>query len=740
MIKREIKERIRSMEDLPTLPSVALKIMNTLLNEDPSIKDIAEVVETDHALTMKVLKVANSAFYGTPRSASTVKDAIASLGFGKLKSIVLSLSVMDTIETIAEESGLDAEEFWAHSLTCAVCAEELAEKLDRKFSEEVFVAGLLHDIGKLLLSRHAPSEFKRALEMARTQGIGGAEAERAILDVDHALVGKWVMDHWQFPIPLRESVWLHHNPPIEYMENDISCRMAAVICLADILTHTRTAGPIRNRGLAQGEEIQEKLGLSKEQVQEVVDALDDRVAQIIEALGREPVPQEGYFEILQQANAELGRTSLLLDHQREELRRKEAEKTMLYRLGSRLLRCSQPNEILEALGQEIVKSIGCQRITAHLQLEEGRTLVAEAYPAKDGRVLRKSRTVPAEECSSNAPEDLVEGGRTEIVVGGRSVGSISAWRSAEETASEGENEILGVVANLAALAIERTQIHLQSQDRAEMLATAHAELKRTHDDLREAQQRMVHLEALACLGEMVAVVAHDIRSPLAGIMGFASFLTRDLEHDPNSRKMVGKIISEVERLDLMITDLLVLAKPLKPEPQKMDIQLPVNSALSLIEAEMNGNRHAVHIETVFPKEPAELEADPRMLQEAFLNLFKNAIQAMPNGGELRVEAHLESISTMARNGDTPKAQQLRIRISDTGTGMTPEVKKKLFQPFVTTKEKGMGLGLTMVERIVEVHRGRIDVDSQPGRGTTFSIALPVSANGAPSAKNEEPSS
>ena len=114
--KQEIRELVRQMEDLPTLPSVAVSIMNILLDEASSAQDVADIVEVDPALTMKLLMVANSAFYGIAREVSTVRQAIVALGFSRMRSLILSLSVLDTVEAMAEESELDSSEFWTHSL------------------------------------------------------------------------------------------------------------------------------------------------------------------------------------------------------------------------------------------------------------------------------------------------------------------------------------------------------------------------------------------------------------------------------------------------------------------------------------------------------------------------------------------------------------------------------------------------------------------------------------------------
>ena len=318
--RQEIRELIRQMEDLPTLPSVAVKVMNTLLDEASSAQDVADIVEVDPALTMKVLMVANSAFYGIAREVSTVKRAIVGLGFSKMRSIILSLSVLDTVEAMVEESELDSSEFWTHSLKCAVGAQAIASKLGEEFSDEIFVAGLLHDIGKLVLSRQMPAAFKQAVEMAGKEGIRTVDAEEVMMHMDHAQVGACIMEQWEFPIPLRESVWQHHDPPLRHIDSDVSVRMGAIIYLVDILSDPGNMGLRTSEELARREEIREHFRLPETDLAEIAERLDEQVSEIARALRLETVPQETYFEILQRTNAELARMSLLLRESEERYR------------------------------------------------------------------------------------------------------------------------------------------------------------------------------------------------------------------------------------------------------------------------------------------------------------------------------------------------------------------------------------------------------------------------------------
>lgn len=212
--KRQNLRRItESIIGLPTLPTVVTRIISLVDNPQTPLAEIARVVSTDQALTAKILKLANSAFFGFRRRISTVNLAVVVLGFETVKSIGLSMSVLERFSRGIDLVHFDRQQFWEHSIGVAVTAGLLAGKLNyRARKAEAFSAGILHDIGKLVLSQYFHGDFTRTLELAHDNGLQIRVAEERMLGVTHAEVGGWLAEKWNLPQQLVEVIAYHHDP------------------------------------------------------------------------------------------------------------------------------------------------------------------------------------------------------------------------------------------------------------------------------------------------------------------------------------------------------------------------------------------------------------------------------------------------------------------------------------------------------------------------------------------------
>lgn len=265
--------------------------------------------------------------------------------------------------------------------------------------------------------------------------------------------------------------------------------------------------------------------------------------------------------------------------------------------------------------------------------------------------------------------------------------------------TDGDVRFLTMFANQAGLAIENSLLYSDVNE-------AHLELKETHE-------RLLQSEKLAALGEMSANVAHEIRNPLTSLGGFARRLYKRLEGQ-TERKYAEIIVKEVERLERLLTDVLILSKKSAGPFKSQNINKIIDSTLIQLTEELKGNR----IEVV--KELTEylpnLPCDSQQLKQVFINLFTNAIQAMQKGGILSVATYLITENETSYIG---------VSITDTGGGIPEKSLPNIFNPFFTTKDTGTGLGLSITHRIVGHHRGEIEVINRPGEGATFIVKLPI---------------
>lgn len=207
---RQITEKIIG---LPTLPTVVTQLISVVGDPASSARQIARLVSTDQALTAKILKVANSSFYGFSREIATVQLAIVVLGIEMVKNIGLSVAVLKRFSEGKEHRLFDRQRFWAHAIGCGVAARMLALKFkERRIADEAFVAGVLHDIGKLILIEYFYEEFSEALEKADAEGLSIVDAEEQVLGVSHADVGAWLAEKWNLPAHLVHAIAYHHRP------------------------------------------------------------------------------------------------------------------------------------------------------------------------------------------------------------------------------------------------------------------------------------------------------------------------------------------------------------------------------------------------------------------------------------------------------------------------------------------------------------------------------------------------
>jgi signal transduction histidine kinase len=224
---------------------------------------------------------------------------------------------------------------------------------------------------------------------------------------------------------------------------------------------------------------------------------------------------------------------------------------------------------------------------------------------------------------------------------------------------------------------------------------------------------------LAALGTMSAGLAHEIRNPLAGIKGAAQYL-QALDAEPEELEFLDVIVSETDRLNAVVSSFLDYARHFNLNREPCSLNDLVDQVLSLIHAE--GLPAGVELSTSMDPDLPELPVDGLKLRQVFLNLLRNALQALPDGGRVHVSSYLGRMKSTG-------LPAVVVAVSDDGGGVPAQNLEKLFVPFYTTKVKGTGLGLPICQRIVRAHLGELNVESQPGAGATFYVRIPTPASG-----------
>jgi signal transduction histidine kinase len=252
------------------------------------------------------------------------------------------------------------------------------------------------------------------------------------------------------------------------------------------------------------------------------------------------------------------------------------------------------------------------------------------------------------------------------------------------------------------------QLGRQFNEMIQQLAENRAEIERLH------HLEMARAEHLATIGELAAGLAHEIRNPLAGIAGVVEVMGRELPQESSSRAVLPEVQGEIHHIQTILNDLLAYARPRPPEFRPADLNATIEQAVFLARQQVRTKPIEISFEP--QGNLPEVVHDPVLIQQVVLNLVLNGIQAIPNQGKIEIIARREGEFAV-------------VRISDTGRGIASDSLSKIFKPFFTTRKEGTGLGLSLAKGIVESHKGKIEVRSEPGRGAQFEVWLPISRRG-----------
>ena len=253
----------------------------------------------------------------------------------------------------------------------------------------------------------------------------------------------------------------------------------------------------------------------------------------------------------------------------------------------------------------------------------------------------------------------------------------------------------------------------QLEETAKGLEESYRQLQSQSELIIRIEEQLRRAERLSALGELSAILAHEIRNPLASIRGTAEILMEADTSADSRGEFLGILVKESDRLNRVVEDFLRMARPEPITKRECDLNVELANMVTLLSTEARAHKVTLQL---FPTELPRFVGDGEKLRQAFLNLMLNGIQACGAGGRLEVTTRLDR-----------EAGCIEIRFADNGPGIAPESMAEIFEPFFTTKGSGTGLGLPITKKIIEGHGGTVEVESEPGAGALFKVRLPASA-------------
>ena len=257
--------------NLPTLSDMIQKVVSLVQDEKTTAKNLGDLISYDQAISSRLLKVANSAYYGLSREISTIQHAVVVLGFEQVKSLSLGIAVFDAMKGTNETTSIMQDEFWKHSVGCSLAARIICKKSGKLDAETAFTASLLHDIGKLVLANFFSKEYKVVMEKAKEDGRSIVSIEEETLGFTHADVGEWLCSRWKLPLSFASAIGYHHK--VKKVEQEY-IHITSVIHLADIVCRRADIGSSGNETIPPFQKAaREELCIDEKQIDQMITEL-----------------------------------------------------------------------------------------------------------------------------------------------------------------------------------------------------------------------------------------------------------------------------------------------------------------------------------------------------------------------------------------------------------------------------------------------------------------------------------
>jgi diguanylate cyclase (GGDEF)-like protein len=359
-MQQEVLDRVRASEDLPTLPGVAVEVLNLARRDDVSVGELAQVIYHDPALTAKILKVVNSSLFGIPKEIASLNQAVGMLGLRTIRVLALSFSLVDSLSDV-QVGDFDYERYWKRSLNQAIASRLIAMAVDKRLSEDAFVAGLLSDIGMVAAWRTVPDLYAKVLEDSAEHGLQISEIELRALEVTHATIGRELLKEWGLPENVCSAVAAHHGEGIAELfgtERRLATIVFSASLIAGLFCNDVQTSHLNKIKAA----VVKTLDIAPETLEEILEGLDQYVREAASMFSLQIGATTNYAALRARASLDVARLSLETEVDRVKLARqaeqaqdelnqvrKQAAMDSLTGLWNR-------GAILELLDQEIARA------------------------------------------------------------------------------------------------------------------------------------------------------------------------------------------------------------------------------------------------------------------------------------------------------------------------------------------------------------------------------------------------
>lgn len=703
--------------DLPTPPGAVFAFLQAVARDDASMDELAELVRREPALTARVLTVANSSAFHVRGELRSLRQSMQVLGVRTLHSIAASIAVREAFSGLPGTRAVDFNGFWHHSLMVAELAQAVAQETGDTDAEEAYLAGLLHDVGELLLLGGMQASYGQLLVEA-----GGSEAalvalEQATLQTDHAAVGAWLVERWQLPSFTADALLFHHHSLDDVALADPLTRVLWVAHACEVLADDALTSdvPIDDTLFESAGRL---VGLPAAVLARRVRQAHADVARLAAALGVAAASARSPLPVWRAAPAPAP------DASRDQLRDAVSAMASLQPLRHELAAADSEAQLLNAARESARILFGVIDVAFLLRSGTEARLSALALPGQPPQLQRLQ--VSLQNAGAGACGRAAVLGRTCSTFDGAPAGplALSDVQLARVLGSEGllcvPMAAGGMVFGVMACPVGRLQAE-RLQQRLALLGSFAGLLADHLQQWRLLRERDRELEAATASRMRLRErqVVHEVSNPLGIIKNYLTLMRRKLpEGVPLGEELqvLNEEIDRVARIVRQLGDPATEAAGMAARPDGLDLNDAVESLRALYAEPLFG-RAGIVLALDLQTPLAPTRADRDSLRQILLNLWKNAAEALPAGAQVTTS----TADHILRDGRL----YTQLCVADNGPGLPSDVMESLFKPLGRRRREGhSGLGLSIVHGLVTRLGGHMACQSLPGRGTRFFVLLP----------------
>ncbi len=712
-----IFEKIKTANHLPHLPQVMLQLVKACGDEGSDIDALTRIISTDPALTSKLLQIIASPYVNLPRQVNTIKTAVMYLGLDTIRNIAISSSAMHFFKMSKVLPRFDINRFWYHSYKCGVLARRIATEENQVNPDEYFLAGLLHDLGSLVLMRTFPKDYSAVLE-AVSGGVSLSEAEISRFGVDTPQVSAWLFGQWHLN-PMTSDAVLFMNEPLARIEGELA--HVKIIYMANAMAQSDSLDNLSDMLLLTG--------TSELRLGQIAAEAEDEVATMARNLG---VKLGGNNSRGSGDQNRAGDT----DQDPDQAVAKEIQNlSLFYGTMDSLLEARDIPGVLGAVQKGLEILFHVPRVFFFLKDKEKNILTGTSNKEDRNHNIVRSIALPMDNRSSL----LVKSVNTGLVQtsSGRDKLAVSDAQIIRLLGTDGLY-CIPITARgraLGAMAIGGDEALVSDLNRSQGvvgLFSRQAGICLENIEFHQAYARDMNDKKMEAYAALTDKVVHEINNPIAIIKNYLETLKLKLPDKHPAQEELSVVGEEMYRVSTLLEGLTSFSKPKIGGLDIINLNQVVSRVMEVLKKSMLLPRQ-INARTRFDQDVPDVKMDPNGLKQILINLVKNAAEAMEGGGEVHIATRLLPGSAKVLIDEKRKIPGfVEIRIEDTGPGIPPLIRERLFEPYNSSKNSGAnsGLGLAIVHSIVREMQGRITCDSRDGGGTRFSVYLPLAPDTA----------